>query len=389
MWSILMIALFQMPSVGITPAINKMYTEIFTDKPLATVQTVVSITGIMGPIVSLSWAFLIRRDFATKRFSVLFGVTSLSLAGLLAICIHNRLWHIAILSVLLGFGAASYVPNTTSILVDNFEGEIRRKITGRQTIFASLGGIFFCIIGGYIVNFRWFGGYLLFLLMIPVAIYSFFVIPKYRSGSRTEQKPQKSKLNPDVFYYVVCQFFLYFLYLVFANNISVHFAQSGTANYSVAAGYATAVAMLGSFTASNLFKKLSPIFGDMLISMAYFAIFIGYSILNLFDHSLPMIFVGVFITGLAMGTVPPQSILSTSKRVDESTSALAMALITAFASGIGSFFSPIVFTNLTTAIGGESTSFRYQFVAFVALTLSVIVFFLTKYRAKKQAGLYD
>ena len=389
MWSILLIALFQMPSVAITPAINKMYTDVFSDKPLALVQTVVSITGLMGPIVSLMWAFLIRRDIATKRFSVLFGVTSLSLAGLFAIIIHNRLWHIGVLSVLLGFGAASYVPNTTSILVDNFSGEVKRKITGRQTIFASLGGIIFCIVGGYIVNFRWFGGYLLFMLMIPVAIYSFFVIPKYRSGSRTAEKTKKSKLNPEIFYYVVCQFFFYFLYLVFANNIAVHFAQSGQANAAVAAGYATAVAMLGAFTASNLFKKLSPIFGDMLISMAFFAIFIGYTILNLFDHSLLMIFVGVFVTGLAMGTIPPQSILSTSKRVDESTSSLAMALITAFASGIGSFFSPIIITNLTMALGGESTSFRYQFVAFVALALSVIVFFLTKYRAKKQAGLYD
>jgi len=393
MWSILLIALFQMPNIGITPAINKMYTEVFTDKPLSAVQTAVSLTSMMGPIISLLWAFLIRRDIASKRFAILFGTFSLCLAGVLSIFMHNKLWHIGVLAVLLGFGAASYVPNSTSLLVDNFEGEVKRRITGRQVIFSSLGGIFFCIMGGFVASRIWYGGYMLLMLMIPVAVFSFFVIPGYKdsslASSQARETVKKSKLNPDTFYYDLWQFFLYFLYLVFANNISVHFAQSGIQNSSVAAGFAAAVAMLGSFAVSNVFKKLSSRLGDMMIPLAYVMIFIGFTVLNIFDSNLILLFLGVFIIGTAMGLLPPQCVISVSKRVDESTSAVAMSLLMAVSAGLGSFFSPIVTTNLTMALGGESTNFRYQFMAFFALALAVIVFFLNKYRAKKQAGLYD
>ena len=392
MWSILLIALFQMPNIGITPAINRMYTEVFTDKPLSAIQTAVGLTSMTGPIVALLWAFLIRKDVVTKRFVILFGTFSLSLAGVLALFLHGRLWHIGLLAVLLGCGAASYVPNSTSLLVDNFDGEQRRKVAGRQVVFSSLGGIFFCVVGGIVASRLWYGGYLLMMLMIPVAVYSLFVIPSYRDsyiGSASPEPGKKSKLNPDTFYYDLWQFFQYFLYLVFANNISVHFARSGISNPSVAAGFAAAVAMVGSFGVSNVFKKLSTRLGDMMIPLAYVMIFIGYTILNLFDHSLIMMFVGICITGTSMGLLPPQCVVSVSKRVDESTSAIAMAVLMAVAAGLGGFLSPIVTTNVTMALGGESTNFRYQFMAFFSLALAVIVFFLNKYRAKKQAGMYD
>ena len=390
MWSILLIALFQMPNIGITPAINRMYTEVFTDKPLSAIQTAVGLTSLTGPIVSLIWAFLIRKDIATKRFAILFGTFSLSLAGVLAIFLHGKLWNIGLLAVLLGCGAASYVPNSTSLLVDNFDGDQRRRVAGRQVVFSSLGGIFFCIVGGIVASRLWYGGDLLMMLMIPVAIYSLFVIPSYKDSTLAyAQSCKKSKLNPDTFYYDLWQFFLYFLYLVFANNISVHFARSGISNPSVAAGFAAAVAMVGSFAVSNVFKKLSSRLGDMMIPLAYVMIFIGFSILNLCDHSLILMFLGICITGTSMGMLPPQCVVSVSKRVDESTSAIAMALLMAVAAGLGGFLSPIVTTNVTMALGGESTNFRYQFMAFFALALAVIVFFLNKYRAKKQAGMYD
>ena len=41
--TILLVSLVQMPGQATTPAINKIYTEVFTDKPLSVIQTTFSI----------------------------------------------------------------------------------------------------------------------------------------------------------------------------------------------------------------------------------------------------------------------------------------------------------------------------------------------------------
>ena len=145
---------------------------------------------------------------------------------------------------------------------------------------------------------------------------------------------------------------------------------------------------MGSFCAALLFKKLSPRFGDMLIAMAFCLMFIGFTILNICDFSLVLMYLGIFILGSSLSFVTPQCTYSVSKRVDESTSTLATALLNALAPGVGSILSPYVVTNLTIAIGGDSTNFRYQFTAFFALVIALIVALLNKYRAKKLAGRY-
>ena len=82
-------------------------------------------------------------------------------------------------------------------------------------------------------------------------------------------------------------------------------------------------------------------------------------------------------------------LVSISKRVDDSTSALASSLANGVAPGLGSFLSPIIITNFTVAVAGNNTNFRYQFVAFLALAFAVVLFLLNKYREKKLAGKYN
>ena len=44
----------------------------------------------------------------------------------------------------------------------------------------------------------------------------------------------------------------------------------------------------------------------------------------------------------------------------------------------------MVFTNITTALFGESTVARYRFVSFVALACAAIIFVIMAYRRKKE-----
>jgi len=402
--SILLIAMFQYPNIGTSPAVHTIQTEVFADHSLSTIQTVMAMSSIMAPLSSLFSSYLIRKDLISKRFASIFGMFLLGMVGVIAVLFHSKLWVLGLLSALMGTSGGFYVTSSLSILIDNFEGEQRRKVTGLQSLFVSAGGVLLSILGGALVNIAWYGAYAFMMVGIPIAMYAAVAIPKAKKPARLSsvaaaaaaedaaaaaEPVKKSKLNLDVMYYVLCQALMFFFYLVCVNNISVHLANSGVNNYSVAAGFASGISMAGSVTLATFFKPLSKKFGDMLIVIAFCLMFVGYTMLNICDFSLLLMLLGVFLVGSAQGSLSPQCTLSVSKRVDASTSTIAMALVSTVAAGTGGFLSPVIMTNLTTALAGDSTNFRYQFTAFLTLATALIFFICNKYRAKKQAGMYD
>ncbi len=91
--------------------------------------------------------------------------------------------------------------------------------------------------------------------------------------------------------------------------------------------------------------------------------------------------------GISISLMGPQCAFSTSNCVDVRTSAVASSLINGIGPGVGTFLSPVIYTNLTNAIVEGSTNFRYQFVAFVALGFAAILAVFTTLRAiKEKAG---
>lgn len=391
---ILMIAMFQYPNIATSPAVHKIQSEVFTSVSLSTIQTVMAISSITAPISSLLTSFLIRRGYMTKRFASIAGMAILGLVGVLTVIYHRSLWFLGVLSGLMGWSGGMYVTSSLSILIDSFEGDQRRKVTGLQALAVGAGGILLSILGGILIEIKWFYSYAFMMVALAIAFYGIYAIPKgagavekIDNGSGVTTK--RSKFNVDILYYVLCQFLLFFFYLVCNHNISVHLANSGVKNFSVAAGFASGIAMAGSVTFSSFFKQLSRKFGDMLIVIGFLLQALGYTLLNVCDFSLFLMMFSVFLVGSAQGTLSPQCTFSVSKRVDPSTSTIAMALVSTVAAGAGGFLSPVIITNLTTALAGNDTNYRYQFTAFLALAAAVIFFFLNRYRAKKQAGLYD
>jgi MFS family permease len=174
-----------------------------------------------------------------------------------------------------------------------------------------------------------------------------------------------------------------FLYIVSSSNISTHLYNANVGN-SAAAGLITAVTMGGGVFAGLFFNKLSSRFGDYLISFAFIVLFIGFTLLNLGHASLALIMLGAFITGMSMSMITPQCLFSVSNIVDASNSSAATSLIVSIAPGIGGFLSPLIITNLTTLLGGDSTNFRFQFVGFTALAVGMVVLYTT-YRRQKTA----
>ncbi len=385
--TLILIALIQMPTSAILPAVNKIYTEVFTDHTLSSIQTSMLLTGIMSPIAALLMAFLIRKGAVSKRAVIVFGLFLLGAVGVLAILLNRNFWCLALLSALMGCAAGCYVSTATSVLVDCFEGDECRRIAGIQAIFLGLGGAALSISCGALANRLWYGGYIVLMSAIPIGILALFSVPGGRIRTGTDGvKAPRAKFNYDVLYYALAVFLLLFIFTVATGNISVHFDNAGIRNFSTAAGFAVAVQMLGSAAFGFCFRPLSARFGDMLIPAAFVFCAAGLTIINLCDFSLPLMYIGIAINGMSMSMLNPQCVMSVSNRVDPSNSAIAGALLHSAAPGIGAFLSPVIITNLTMALAGNSTKFRYQFTAFVSLAFAAIFFFCNLYRARKAAG---
>ena len=382
MWSILLIAMVQMPNLALSPSINQINTMVFPDKGLSTIQTVMQIPNLISPFITISVAWLISRGLMTKRVSIITGLFLVAATGALALIFNTRFWHLILLSCCLGLGLSGYISAASSLIVDNFNETERQMISGYQTSFINGGGIIMSLCGGLLGTLMWYGGYMMLLLALPVAIIALFAIPRIPRQRKTEEgeKVGPARLHSDVFMYGAFIFVFMLVYNVIGSNLSTHLSGMGN---SAVSGYATAIQMCGGVVCGLFFGRLSRRIGDYTTVLSFLVIFIGMTLLSLFPNSMAITCVAVFIAGMGMSLMLPECMFSVSKVVTPQTSALATSITSCICPSFGGFFSAMVFTNITTKLFGPSTVMRYRFVSFVALACAVIVFAIVTYRKKR------
>ncbi len=383
MWTILVIALVQMPMLALMPAINLIQTVAFPERSLAEVQTAVSMTNLFAPITAIIAATFINRGKLTKKTAIIIGLCLLTLTGAASTVLNTAFWHLIFLSIMLGASVGFFLTNAFGVMFDNFDDAAREVVSGYQTSAINLGGILFSLAGGALATIYWYGGYLVLLTGLPVAILAAVVIPKYKSPAlRSGRGAFKSitALDPGVFYYAGAASLFMTMYGVCGGNISTHLSELGN---SATAGVATAIQMGGGVVAGIFFGRISARLKDMIMALACLAISVGFVIIALFPTTLIMIYVGVFISGMSLSMMLPRSVFRVSTLVDETTSATAAVIASSISPGLGMFLSPIIFTNLTVALGGESTVFRFFFVAGVALVFGAVLTVVTIRRQKR------
>ena len=101
--TILLVSLVQMPGQATTPAINKIYTEVFTDKPLSVIQTTFSIPSLCAALGAFIPATLISRGIVSKRGIVATGMFMFGLAAILISLFHTQYWQFVLVAVIVFF----------------------------------------------------------------------------------------------------------------------------------------------------------------------------------------------------------------------------------------------------------------------------------------------
>lgn len=384
MWTFFLICMSQTAHFALASGIDLMQRTVFPDKALSAIQTVMSLPSLLSVFAGILSAVLIGTGLATKKALTVAGIALCAGTGLLAVFLHSQFWQVIAFGILLGTGMGLFIPTSQSIMMDRFDEKERQLLSGLQFSFVNLGGIAMSILGGLMITLVWYGGYLMLLILLPVAILSIFALPKEQRVTAPVKggaKVKPARLPADVFYYAAALFLFSMMYTVSASNISTHLSSNGLGN-AATAGAATAVLLAGGVVSGAFFHKLSQKLGDYLIAVAFTVLFLGYSMMNIFAGSLPLVFVSVFVAGASVSLCLSQCIFSASNRLDPTNSATGATILSTVAPGIGGFLSPIIFTNVTQWLGGDSTRFRFQFVAFCALLVAV-VFFLGSLRRSK------
>jgi len=385
MMTILIIAFIQMPIFALQPGINRMRTTAFPEASLGMVQTALAFTSLMQPLVALGTAFLVNRRIVTKKIVIMVGLCLLAIDGLLALNFNSELWHLFMLSVVLGMSVGCIHPNMFGLIFDNFEPHERQMITGYQSSIINMGGIVLGLVGGVLATYVWYGGYLVLFVGIPAAMLVFFAVPNYWAPVADRSvKKTSSRIKPKVYYYCVIGFLYMMVYMVCGANLSTHIEHIGD---SATAGIGIAFLMGGGVVSGLVFAKISKKLGDYAIALALGFVFTGYLMLNLFQDTLPLVFAAVFLVGLSLSIVMPRCIFMVSTlATDKSNSQTATALVTTVLPAMGSFLSPVIFTNVTTALYGESTAARYLFVGVVVFVFGTVVALVTFATGRKRGG---
>jgi MFS family permease len=386
--SFMFVSFLQMAQFALTPGIAKISTEVFPNLPLSTIQTAMTLPSLLATVLSIVSAWLVGRRLLSKKACVVIGISLMALTGFVVLIAHDEFWNICLLSGLIGSGMGFFIAPAASIVFDNFSPEEVRLAVGFQSSAINFGGIVMSIGGGILATLVWYGGYLTLLLAIPIIVLCGLMIPNDKgSDTGRETAPsgarRKTKLPADIYYFSVIMFVFSLIFPVCGTNISIHLMAAGIGD-TTTAGIATAAQMAGGVFAGIIFSRLSARLKDFLIPMAFIIIFIGLTVVNLGQNFFPVDLAGVFITGTAISFFVPQVLFSTSNQVDASNSATAVTIVNCILPGLGGFLSPVIFTNLTTALGGPSTNFRFEFVALVSLFFGIALVGTTLRRARRE-----
>jgi MFS family permease len=381
MGTILLVALLQMAQITLNPAIATIV-GVFPSQDLKSVQEALALISIVSMLSGVVSAPLISRGVFTKRAAMLAGLALLGATGVCSAFLHTEFWHLQLLSVMVGAAMGLFIVNTASIFFDNFTDEERQPIAGYQTSCINAGGIFWNLAGGILCTLVWYGGYLMLMLALPVAVLAWFTVPKTEKPKKREKTDApRAKMKPMIYYYCAILGIFMAIYNVTGANISTHLEQAGFMNPALA-GFASAAQMAGGVCCGLLFGKLSAKLGDLLLACACLALVVGFALLGLFPNSLAVTFIAMFVAGMSLSCTAPRVMFAVSALANLDTSAVASALANSIAPSLGAFVSPYIFTRITLSLFGEATGLRYLFTAAVAAVFGVAIVAVTLHRRK-------
>lgn len=302
------------------------------------------------------------------RAAILSGGTLFAIGSLCSWQLFFSFYGLLAGALLLGVGIGLVCPAAVGLITVSFCGEEKQRAMGLQSVAAYGGAMFFLIIGGYLATwFHWQVVFLTGLLIVPGLLLTWFTpiaVKQPVDSARTDMRPEQEWENRSRHHLLEVLgivFVISGLVGITTSNLSMLIVakglgdspQASAAGFCVLAGAAIAAAVYGRGQA--LLKQYLLAFGFGLLA-------IGQALCG-WGISLPVIAIGSFLAGGALGIAIPYLFLTAADCGKSAGRSNAGAVM--IASNLGAVLPPLVTFGLS-VIGTSTVSWRYAVSAVLA-----------------------
>ena len=382
--AILSVAFFQMAMVALAPVISAM-SEAFPNASPLTLQIATTFLNLVQVAFSLLSGRISKA--IGRRYMAALGMALYVLVGALGRFCSVGLWAVFLWSGLLGAGTGMFVPAIFSLMLICYEPEPRATVTGLETTVVNLGGVILSLLSGVLAAKYWSNAYLCFLLAIPAFVLCLRCMPdriRERELEGTADAPEKAgggKLPLRVWLATLTTFVFGIVYFTFSTNVSFLLGEKGL-DPTAMAGVVTAAFMLGGAGCGLLFKKFASLCRDYTPMAAFALLAFSYVVLSV-TRSVPVLLICAFIGGGSLSFIFPYLLLSVGGSVDPALSVMTSSLIISVGPNLGSFVSPVIVTNLASALLGDTAGSRFRLAAVIAVLSAAVLIVSNLRKAKK------
>ncbi len=362
----------------------------FSDVGTMWIQLLVTGAVLTQVPVSLLASWLCTKF--SKRSLILFSALLFLFCGVTPFFLHN---FAVILVLRILYGAAVGLGPTVSgsmafqLFLDENE---RSRVVGLTGAFGMLGGTYYTLVGGLLSEIGWQYCFLSYLVGVPILLLTFLFLPKDQelavedAGNGSPQIKAVYKIKPEVIW-IAFLFLIYFtLYFAYTNNISAFVLNSGLGGSSES-GLSYTIVNLSGFFGGLTFYYVRKCFRYWTLPFSVVVTGLGFFVIAT-ANSLPMVFIGSFLHGIAIGWYTPNNSILYGEIMPPEAMTFTMG-VTGAIGNLGQLVSTVAFAGVADALHvtterGVLLMASYGYVILVAVCMVYIALRLQRMKKPRK-----
>lgn len=341
--------------------------QAFPDKSASMIQMVITIPALISIPMGMVAAKLAKRIL--KKNLVIVGTFCYLIGGILPFFYHSSMEVILGCSCIIGVGMGLAMTALVALICEFFEGEERGGMLGLYAVFISVGGTISAMLGGILGSKEWYHAFLAYLILVPILIGEFLMLPQGHLDQDEEGEKQTDRnISGKVWFIAVTGFVFYVCINVINNNASLLVAEKSLGG-SVESGYITTCFTVAGIVTGFFIGKIVMRLKRKTIGLGYLLGALGL-IIGFVGGSVPVICLGSFISGIGYCIFASTANFHVSELSRPSTLTFSLAFLAALMN-LGQALSPII-VNVCSAVVNNTVSIRFAVTAVGIIVIAVI-----------------
>ena len=376
-WSIA--ALTSLPGLAVSPILGNL-SKIFPKVSELEVQMLTSLPSLL----------IIPSMLLAGKFADHVGYTKVLLIGLILFLASGILYlfsssinELILISALLGIGAGMIIPLSTALISRFFTGIYRTRQFGYVSAISNLTLVVATALTGYLADINWKLPFIVYLL--PVI--SILLLPQisneenkvYVANCDKNHIKNKKLASEDIkIGTLISNMWYYFLitYIVLIISLNLPFLLESYGYRSDSSGILISVFFLAIMLPGFFISYFKRLFGKGVQFFSLLIIAVGLALLISF-HTLPVMILGCFISGLGYGIAQPLIYDNTVASVSPFRASFALAWVMVM-NYIAILLTPFILDFMEELFRTKSQLFPFLFNMVVAFVASVFYFIAAK-----------